>query len=323
MNSYERVMAGLEFKVPDKLPLSFSALGKSDFHKVSWNQYVDYLGSKEGNDFWACGWKKTEQDNMGLIVSHPIDNWDNLEDYQWPNPDDPKFYKDMEIQFENAKDKFVITDLFMLLFERMQGLRGMENILMDFYLEPKKIEELADKIMNIQIKFIQNIAKRFGNKIHGLTFTEDWGTETALMIDPAMWKTFFKPRYKKIFDAAKDAGWKLIMHSCGKIDDIIEDLIDLGVDSLNLQQPRVYDIVEFGKRFAGRICFSSLCDIQHTLPFKDNNYIQEEAKLLLENWSTEKGGFILTDYGDGAAIGVNDSKKEVMLEAFLENDPWL
>ena len=70
------------------------------------------------------------------------------------------------------------------------------------------------------------------------------------------------------------------------------------------------------------MCFASLCDIQHTLPFGNELEIQAEAERLLANWSTPDGGFILIDYGDGAAIGVDMGKKKVMLDAFLMADPW-
>ncbi len=81
-------------------------------------------------------------------------------------------------------------------------------------------------------------------------------------------------------------------------------------------------IEEIGRRYRGRICFESLCDIQHTLPFKSHADIEEEAQLLLASWATPDGGFILIDYGDGEAIGVSLERKRVMLDAFLRADPW-
>ena len=72
----------------------------------------------------------------------------------------------------------------------------------------------------------------------------------------------------------------------------------------------------------GKVCFSSLCDIQHTLPYKSEKEIREEAELLLRHWGTKDGGFILSDYGDGEAIGVADEKKAAMLRAFQDFDPW-
>jgi hypothetical protein len=213
----------------------------------------------------------------------------------------------MENHFENSDGKYIITGIFMLLFERMHSLRGLENTMMDFYLERKKIEMLADRIMEFHIRVIENISDRFPGRIHGLSFTDDWGTERALLINPELWREFFKPRYKQIFDKAKGAGWHIWMHSWNVI---------------NLQQPRALGIEEIGKEFQGRICFSSLCDIQHTLPFKNGKDIREEAHLLLKHWAAPEGGFILSDYGDGNAIGVDNEKKKIMLDAFLEFDPF-
>ena len=158
--------------------------------------------------------------------------------------------------------------------------------------------------------------------VDGISFTDDWGTELNSMISPALFDEFFVPRYKKIFDACHDNGWLVMLHSCGKVDPLLDSLIGIGLDAANLQQPRVFDLVEFGKKFAGRICFYSLCDIQHTLPFKGRKEIEEEAELLLKYWATPQGGFILSEYGDGEAIGVDPQKKAWMLEAFLKHDPW-
>jgi uroporphyrinogen decarboxylase len=155
-----------------------------------------------------------------------------------------------------------------------------------------------------------------------LNFSDDWGTEQDTFISPRLWREFFMPRYARIFDAAHAAGWVVWMHSCGQIAGIVDSLVEAGVDVLNLQQPRVFGIEAFGKRFAGRVAFETLCDIQKTLPFKGKDEIEEEARLLLEHWGTPAGGFILGDYGNSAAIGVAQEKKHWMLEAFLAADRW-
>ena len=112
------------------------------------------------------------------------------------------------------------------------------------------------------------------------------------------------------------------MHTCGKVNEIIDGLIEIGVDVLNLQQPRALGIEEIASRFAGRVCFSTTCDIQQTLPFKGEQEIIEEAKLLIDCWGTDAGGLILSEYGDGMAIGVSDDKKRIMLDAFNRYDRW-
>jgi hypothetical protein len=108
------------------------------------------------------------------------------------------------------------------------------------------------------------------------------------------------------------------MHSCGHINEVIAEWIDCRLDVINLQQPRNLGIEEIGQRYRGRICFESLCDIQATLPRAIPGEIREEASLLLSRWGTPRGGFILSDYGDGAAIGVPNEVKRLMLEAFVK-----
>ncbi len=323
MNSYEVVKRAIEFNTPDRLPCEFGTLGFSDTHWVSWNQIGTGNASKrESLDEWGCLWVRTEEANMGQVKGHPLIDWSLLDSFQWPNPNDPAFYEGMEQRFENSEGKYIITGIFMLLFERIHSLRGFENALMDMYIEREKFEFLADKIVEYDIAIINNISSRFPGRIHGLSFSDDWGTEIVSFISPALWDELFKLRYKKIFDAAKKAGWHVWMHSCGKVNELIEGLIEIGVDVLNLQQPRALGIEEIGERFSGRVCFSSTCDIQHTLPFLGINEIQEEAKLLIEKWGTEKGGFILSEYGDGRAIGVPMEKTKAMFEAFRAADRW-
>ena len=324
MNSYEIVKRAIEFNYPERLPYEFGALGFSDTYRVNWNQTgIGDKRKKETYDEWGCLWTRTEQANMGQVKGHPLPDWGMIDKFKWPDPDNMDFYNGMEQKFSGSEGKYIFTEIFMLLFERMHSLRGFENTLMDLYLERENIDKLADRIVDFDIAMIENISSRFPGQIHALKFTDDWGTELSTFISPKLWCEFFKPKYKKIFDAVKKAGWHVWMHSCGKVTGIVDGLIEIGVDVLNLQQPRILGVEEFGKTFAGKVCFSTLCDIQHTLPFKGDREIEEEAKLLIDCWGTEKGGLILSDYGDGVAIGVSDFKKKIMLDAFLRYDRWI
>ncbi|MGI6460454.1 MAG: uroporphyrinogen decarboxylase family protein [Candidatus Hydrogenedentales bacterium] len=323
MSSYEVVRRAIEFDRPDRLPLRFEKLGLSDVRSVCWNQIgPGNKSEKHSIDEWGCGWERSDVQNMGQVKEHPLQDWSALDSFSFPDPDTPAFYEGMEHFFETDEDLYRCTDIFMLLFERMHALRGFENTLVDLYAEPERIGWLADRIIDFDLGIIRNIYERFGNKIHGFGFTDDWGTERDLFISPELWVEFFKPRYQRIFDACHANGWHVWMHSCGKVNGIIEDLIDIGLNVINLQQPRALGIEEIGERFRGRICFESLCDIQHTLPFKGPAEICEEAQLLLHHWGTPDGGFILSDYGDAQAIGVALDTKEIMLGAFRDADPW-
>ena len=206
----------------------------------------------------------------------------------------------------------------MLLFERMQALLGFERTLTGLVLEREWMEELAERIVTFDLGIIRNISTRFPGKIHGFHFTEDWGTQRGLFIKPILWEDFFRPYYERIIASIHNAGWHVWMHSCGKINSILGSLIEMGVDIIEIQQPHAVGIEEIGKQFKGKICFASLCDIQHTLPFKKEDEIRAEAKQLLEQWSTPEGGFILIDYADGNAIEVSLEKKRSHAGSFFE-----
>jgi hypothetical protein len=323
MSSYEVVRRAIEFDRPDRLPVRFDSLGISDVHGVGWNQVgVGDRTARQSVDEWGCLWVRSDEINMGQVKGHPLAEWSDLDGYTWPDPNDPAWYEGMEREFEGSAGKYVVTGIFMLLFERMHSLHGFQSTLEDLYVDRPRLEALADRVVEFDLGIIRNIAERFPGRIHGFSFTDDWGTQRNVFIGPALWDEVFRPRYRRIFDAAHEAGWHVWMHSCGKINDVIGGLIEVGLDVINLQQPRALGIEEIGERFRGAICFESLCDIQRTLPLVGASEIREEARLLLDRWATPQGGFILSDYGDGRAIGVEVEKKQVMLEAFLEADPW-
>jgi uroporphyrinogen decarboxylase len=128
----------------------------------------------------------------------------------------------------------------------------------------------------------------------------------------------FLPRYKKLFDVIHEGGQDVWVHSCGKVNEVIGGLIEAGCDVVNLQQPRALGIEEIGQRYRGKIAFESLSDIQVTLPTSNEKLIREDAIALSQHWMSPKGGFILSDYGDGQAIGASDEAKKMMYRAFSD-----
>jgi hypothetical protein len=323
MNSREIVTRAIEFKTPERLPVIFPHFGMCDTHGVGWNQIgTGPRDRKQSLDEWDCLWVRSGIDNMGQVKGHPLEDWSALAHYRWPDPDDPAFYTGMEQQFEGSEGKYITTGIFMLLFERMHALHGFQNVLEDLYMERERIEMLADRIVDFDLRIIANISSRFPGLIQGFTYSDDWGTQLDTFISPKMWKEFFQPRYQKIAAAAHTAGWHVWMHSCGRINKVIPGLVEAGIDVLNLEQPRVLGIEELGPLFAGKVCFSSGCDIQQTLPYKDEAAIHDEAALLLACWGTPRGGFILADDENDHDLGTPIEKKQMALKAFLELDRW-
>jgi uroporphyrinogen decarboxylase len=299
VTSYEIVRRAIEFRRPTRLPVRFDELGLSDVHDLVWNQFRPFDSTSDfpARDEWGCVWERTEVNNMGQVKGHPLTDIKNLRDFEWPDPNSQRFYEGMEQQLEGSEEKYVLTGIFMGLFERIHALRGFENTLTDLLLNRDTFVTIADAVLNFDLGIVRNLAERFHNHIHGFSITDDWGTETSLMINPELWDELLKPRYQSLFNEVHSHGWHVWMHSCGRINKILESLIDIGLDVVNLQQPQILGVKEIGAQFRGRICFETLC-------------------------AHESGGFILSDYRHGEAIGVTIEKKKLMLNAFRDADPW-
>jgi hypothetical protein len=313
------VRRAINFERPPRLPVMMENLGISDTAWLPVAAGADFSPSVDGEDAWGCVWAQTDVPNMGQVVQHPLENIGKLDTHPLPDYTDDTCYIPSEEGLQKAEQegKYVFAGIFMVLFERMHSLHGFENTLADLYLDRPAMEALADRIVEVHVKFVQEVLRRFPCRVHGWNMTDDWGTQQAAFVSYDFWMDFFYPRYKRIFDAMHQAGCHAWVHSCGKINEIIEGFIEAGVDVLNLQQPRALGIEEIGKRYKGRIAFESLPDIQATLPTGDRQQIERDAEQLMTCWAGPNGGFIFSDYGDDQAIGIADETvKPFMYETF-------
>lgn len=322
MTSYEIVRRAIEFESPERLPIRCAALGIDDTYWVPLQAAAGWEPPAPNVDEWGCLWHKPDPEsgivNMGQPKGHPLADLNHLDEYPWPDPTDDNRFALIEEALAQAGDKYVMVGVGFTFFERMHYLYGMDKLFVAMYEQPEKVHELAERVVAFPLGIAREIGKRFRGRIHGMGMTDDWGTQQTHFIRIPMWREFFKERYRRLFAAIHEAGMHAWMHSCGHINEVIGEWIDCSLDVVNLQQPRNLGIEEIGARYRGGICFETTCDIQMTLPWKSAEEIREEARLLLEHWSTPQGGFILSDYGPGEAIGVTPEKKRIMLEAFCE-----
>ena len=107
----------------------------------------------------------------------------------------------------------------------------------DLLLYPERCAELRDLILEVMVRRVERLCRL--PDLDGIHFRDDWGTQQALMIRPALWRQFFKPAYARLFSLARNAGKHVWFHSDGAIETIIPDLIEIGVQVLNPQVPLV------------------------------------------------------------------------------------
>lgn len=320
MTSYEITSRAIKFERPERIPLIFPFLETTDVHCFGLKPLP---GQKsENEDEWGVVWEKPCRGsgtiNMGQVKNPPMKNLDEIDYYSFPDPTDTARYKEIEGELKKGGDKYKLFGWF-TLFEKAQQLYGTSTLFLALYDQPKKVHKLLERINDFTLAVLDNLAP-YKEKIHGFRIGDDWGMQNSLLLSIKLFREFFKRRYREILSKAHSLGMDVWLHSDGKINEVIEEFIDIGLDVINIQSPHVLGIEEISKRYCGRIAFECTVDIQRTLPFGSKKEIENEARMLISKWGAQNGGFIASDYGstldDHLAIGASRERVRWMLEAF-------
>jgi uroporphyrinogen decarboxylase len=127
----------------------------------------------------------------------------------------------------------------------------------------------------------------------GVFMTDDWGSQSGLLIAPDLWRRLFKSYYATVFAEVHRLGMDVLFHSCGNVTDIVGDLIDAGMDVLDPVQPGAMDIDRLAREFGGKTAFSGAIDIQHLLCEGTPREIKDEVRRIVDTLGRPFGGSLL------------------------------
>lgn len=310
----ERVQQAIRYIQPDRVPyhVSYTALarrkleafyGTEDLDAVLDNHIVkykprcdDYL-VEVGPDLWrdefGVIWDRQGDADVGTVVNCVLDTR-SLAGYTFPDPLLPCRYSKLPAFIDTHRARFRVVNFGKSLFERGWSMRGMENILIDMAEAPEWVEELLDAITDFNLATITEVTKY---DIDAVMFGDDWGTQRGLLFSPRMWRRLIKPRIARLYRAVKQAGKAVFIHSCGQVQELFPELIELGVDVFNPFQPEVMDLNEIKRRFDQRLAFYGGMSIQRTLPFGTPQTVRDEARRLMDEIG-RGGGYIVAPSHD-------------------------
>jgi uroporphyrinogen decarboxylase len=338
MTSRERVQKAIRGEPVDRLPVSFELAGQTDLKELyfrppyGWKPkryppFVFDIDNYEPTTFarkedeWGVIWEHGGTVSAaGIDVEHPLQDLETLKSYRFPDPWAEGRFDGFDRIIGQYPDTYLWASNLHLLFERLHFLHGFNETLMDLVQRPAEMEELLDQILQFQLGLIQNLGARYRGRIQAFSSTDDWGTNTSMLISPALWRRLFKPRYARIAEEVHRQGMDFWLHSDGKIEEIIPDLIEIGVEVLNLCDPLLLGIQEFGRRFAGKACFTMYIDVQKTAISGNREEVEREASALVEHWTNAQvSGALAMDYRDmGCTDALALDRKRWALSAFHE-----
>ena len=120
------------------------------------------------------------------------------------------------------------------LLECAQFLYRIDNTLMMMAGEPDRMHRFLDKLMEIHLSNLERFLSAVGSSIDVIVFGDDLGMQTGPQMSPAMYREFFKPRHKTLWNRAKAlAPVKVMLHCCGGVRELLPDLIEAGLDAIN------------------------------------------------------------------------------------------
>ena len=252
----------------------------------------------EYSDEWGCTYVNLQRGIAGE-VKEPIvpaedEDWEDLSRVRIPYE---ALSFDVAMVNESCAntDKFVIAGACPNPFERLQYIRGTENLYMDLMLKPQGMMDFIAKMHSFYCDLMEKWAS---TNVDALLFMDDWGAQNSLLINPSVWVEIFKPMYKDYIDIAHRNGKKIFMHSDGNTLEIFPHLIELGLDAINSQ---IFCMgIDTLEQYKGKITFWGEIDRQHLLPNGSEKEIEEAVKKVYHTLWSNGGCIAQCEFGPGA-----------------------
>jgi len=313
MNSKAIVLSAIAGTNPSRVPVNYCNrdFEHSDVLSTGCAPAAGFVPAEPGMTEWGYVWK-TLDGTMGQPATHPLADDSAVAAYRPPDSRAPGRLAHIPAWAAQHPDKFLVFGLGITGFNQATFLRGFEPFLADLYTSP----ELAGRILDCVFNFENGLIEQLGDlPVDCVKFGDDWGTQQGLIIHPALWRERFKPRYAAQFARVHRGGRKVWFHCCGQVFDIIGDLIEIGVDVLELLQPDVFGVDRLAAEYGGKVCFCCSVDHQRRAIHGTREEIFSYARMLADRLGAGGGRFIgyVEDY---ASLGMGEAQYQWIREAF-------
>ncbi|HSW00370.1 MAG TPA: uroporphyrinogen decarboxylase family protein [Sedimentisphaerales bacterium] len=315
MTNRERVLAAVGHRSPDKVPYDIrftqtaratmaAHYGDPEFESRLGNCFTwlrphlpDARFVEVAPDIWAdefgVRWDRRVDTDIGVVCNRLVTS-ENVRIFAFPDPDDPARYGSFDQAIGPNGDTAVLVSLGFSLFERAWTLAGMEAVLMAMVCDKPFANALLDRIVEFNLAIIENACTK---NVDIFRFGDDWGHQRGVLMGPSLWREFIKPRFRRMCELVKSKGKLVMLHCCGKVDELFPDLIECGLDIFNPFQPEVMDVFEIKKQYGSELTFYGGISIQRTLPFGTVAEVRDEVRRLIDVVGAD-GGYIASPSHD-------------------------
>jgi hypothetical protein len=246
-------------------------------------------------DEWGCRFDNIHGGVIGIVHEPVIGDWSQLEGFRAPEA-----VLSVDTDAVNAfclgSDHFTLAGTLVRPFERLCFIRTMEQAMMDLVEQSADLVELLRRIHEHYLREVEVWAQ---TGVDAITIMDDWGMQTGMLVSPKAFRRFFRPMYADYVAIARRYGKFVFMHSDGNILEIMDDLIDIGINAIN-SQVACMGVAELGRRFKGRITFWGEIDRQDLLAFGTTAQVDEAVREVREHLYADGGVIAQCEFGPGA-----------------------
>jgi len=262
-----------------------SLIGGMPLSKHNDFNYSEYYNSHplppngffDGFGLYYYPWKGNEGYYAFLSPLENVNDIEIIKNYPVPvlKEEDYEFFK-KDVDHIKSNDK-ICSAYSGSFYEWSYYLRGREKIYYDYYDNPELIKLIIEKVA----LFVEELStKNINAGVDILCFYDDLGSQNGLQISPEIFRRFYKPYYKNLWQKIKSnhKDKYIFLHSCGNITEIIPDLIECGLDILHPIQPETMNIYEIVRKYKNDLVFWGTMSNQKTFPIGSKEDIFKEVK---------------------------------------------
>lgn len=244
-----------------------------------------------------------------------IPDWKHLDEFieKMPDPEAAGLFDEIAPRADEARaaGRYFTFGWWNLFFEKPWSLRGMQDLMMDYYLHPEEIHRLHDALCTNYCALIRRAGREL--KPDGFWTSDDLGNQRQLMMKPEHFREFIKPYYRRVGEACREFGMHFWLHSCGDNTEILDDLAEVGVHVFHPVQKHTMDEPAVARQFGDRLCFLVGFDVQHTLREASPEEVRREVRYLIDTFDRPEGGMCIA-----AGNGIVGGTPLENIEAFLD-----
>ena len=234
---------------------------------------------------------------------HPLAGADRLEDieaYPWPDMTDPTRFEGIREEAQRLRDEGVYatmgTPWLAFPLERAFGMQGTDTFLANLAGEPELAEALLWKTQSLCRTLMDGFLRECGDLIDMVKIGDDLGSQVGLLMSPAMYRRMLKPIHADLIASIRErTRAPIVFHTDGDVYDLLDDLIEIGVDVLNPVQASAGGMSDFAglkRRFGDHLVFCGGVDTHHILPSGTPDDVRAEVRRVIGTLGAG-GGYML------------------------------